>query len=127
MSSEEKSSGIDVEDCELDQLLDEICACAKEYELRINTESAADLARKNDDLLKGDEMRRQSMETYAETAKRKADQETAPVKKKTRQGGTQTVVYLREKMEKDTEIRKEQGGLNSRQKSLIDKPWNNSK
>ena len=108
MSSEEKSSGIDVEDCELDQLLDEICACAKEYELRINTESAADLARKNDDLLKGDEMRRQSMETYAETAKRKADQETAPVKKKTRQGGTQTVVYLREKMEKDTEIRKEQ-------------------
>jgi hypothetical protein len=64
--------------------------------------------RKNDDLLKGDEMRRQSMETYAETAKRKADQETAPVKKKTRQGGTQTVVYLREKMEKDSEIRKEQ-------------------
>jgi hypothetical protein len=71
MSSEEKSSGIDVEDCELDQLLDEICACAKEYELRINTESAADLARKNDDLLKGDEMRRQSMETYAEKQIRK--------------------------------------------------------
>ena len=32
MSNEERSSGIDVEDSEIDQLLDEICACAKEYE-----------------------------------------------------------------------------------------------
>ena len=46
MSLEERSSGIDVDNSEIDQLLEEICACAKEYELRINAESETGLPRK---------------------------------------------------------------------------------
>lgn len=61
MASEEKSSGIDVEYSELDQLLEEICNCVKECELRINTESTAELARKNDEQVTAQEMRRRSM------------------------------------------------------------------
>lgn len=104
MSAEEKSSGIDVEESELDLLLDEICACAKEYEQRMNAESEADVARKNEEQLTAEEMRRQSMETYSESAKRKIDDEKKP-RKKTRQGENQTVTYLREKLERETEIR----------------------
>ena len=58
MASEERSSGIDVEENELDQLLEEICACAKECEMRINTQSSAALARKNEEQETAEEMRR---------------------------------------------------------------------
>ena len=107
MSYEERSSGIDVEDRGIDQLLQEICACAKEYELRINVESEASLARKNEDQITAEEIRGRSMETFSQTAKRKPDEEKK-TNKKTRQGGNQTVTYLREKLEKETEIRKKE-------------------
>ena len=80
-----------------------MCLC-REYELRISAESEAGLARKNEDQVTAEEMRRRSMETLSETAKRKTDEKKKP-SKKTRQGGNQTVVYLREKLEKETEIR----------------------
>ena len=69
MSLEERSSGIDVENSEIDQLLEEICACAKEYELCINAESEAGLAGKNEDQATAEEMRRRLMETLSETSK----------------------------------------------------------
>mgnify|MGYP002804246301 FL=1 len=62
------------------------------------------MARKNEDQITAEEMRRPSMETFSETAKRKPDEEKK-TNKKTRQGGNQTVTYLREKLEKETEIR----------------------
>lgn len=48
------------------------------------------------------------METFAETAKRKNLEEPATAKspkKRKRVGGNQTVTYLREKLEKETELR----------------------
>ena len=71
MSNEEQSSGIDPENNELDQLLEEICACATEYERRILEVNETDIARKNQEQQTAEEMRRKSMETFAETAKRK--------------------------------------------------------
>ena len=47
MSNEEQSSGIDPENNELDQLLEEVCACATEYERRILEVNETDIARKN--------------------------------------------------------------------------------
>ena len=49
MSNEELSSGIDVENNELDQLLEEIHACATEYERRILEVNEADLSGKNEE------------------------------------------------------------------------------
>lgn len=105
MSNEEQSSGIDVENNELDQLLEEICACATEYERRLLEVNETDLSRKNEEQQTAEEVRKKSMETFAETAKRKSLEEPATAKKKKRVGGNQTVTYLREKMEKETELR----------------------
>ena len=105
ISNEEQSSGIDPENNELDQLLEEICACATEYERRILEVNETDIARKNQEQQTAEEMRRKSMETFAETAKRKGIEEPATGQKKKRIGGNQTVAYLREKLEKETEIR----------------------
>ena len=44
------------------------------------------------------------METLSETSKRKTD-EQKKLSKKSKQGGSQTVTYLREKLEKEAEIR----------------------
>ena len=45
------------------------------------------------------------METFAETAKRKGIEEPATAQRKKRIGENQTVAYLREKLEKETELR----------------------
>ena len=62
----------------------------------MNVESEADFARNNEEQVPAEKKRRQSMETLSESAKRKIDVEKKP-KKKSWQGGNQTVTYLRER------------------------------
>ena len=109
MPLEKRSSGIDVENSKFDELL-EICVCAEEYELHINAESEAGLARKNEDQATAEEMRHRSMENVSETSKRKTDEQKKP-RKKSRQGGNQTVMYLLEKLEKEAEIQNKEQEL----------------
>ena len=47
----------------------------------MNVESEADFARKNEEQVTAEKMRRQSMETLSESAKRKIDVEKKPKKK----------------------------------------------
>ena len=59
--------------------------------------------------LKAQETRKRCLETFVET-KQRTEEETTP-KRRTRGSGSEMISYLREKAEKDSELRKEELNL----------------
>ena len=106
-NEEEKSSGISPEHSELDDLLQEIIdrktECEKNY-----TEKAS--KKIDDEKAAAEDVRKRSMERLSETRKRlKSDtSDDDYVEKKRRSSGTDTIAYLREKSERDFQLREEE-------------------
>ena len=108
---EEKASGIEVEELsELDLALEEIIEKEKAANAQLDLEESV---RKNElqDKANAEEMRLQAMEKLGESKKRKeawgltaGDQK----KKKARRSGSDTLDFMREKMEKDMTMKKEE-------------------
>ncbi|XP_033096684.1 stress response protein NST1-like [Anneissia japonica] len=102
-ANEIKASGISPEMSESDVLVEEL----------INQEDDAEkIELKNDEEKKkqdGIAMRKQAMETFAETKKRKKEESTdSEEKDKKRRSGTDTLKFLQEKMVIDAEYRKQE-------------------
>ena len=107
---EEKASGIEVELSELDLALEEIIEKEKAANAQLDLEESV---RKNElqDKANAEEMRLQAMEKLGESKKRKeASGLTAgdQKKKKARRSGSDTLDFLREKMEKDMTMKQEE-------------------
>ena len=107
---EEKASGIEVEELsELDLALEEIIEKEKAANAQLDLEESV---RKNElqDKANAEEMRLQAMEKLGESKKRKeasgltGDQK----KKKARRSGSDTLDFMREKMEKDMTMKQEE-------------------
>ena len=100
---EEGASGMDCEESELDQALEEIT----------DKEKAAEAGRKENcgtqqenEKLAAEEQRKKAMERLGETQKRKGGVDEKV--KKSRKSGPETLQYLREKMENEKELRKQE-------------------
>ena len=109
MTDEETASGISPEMSEMDKLLEQIIERFEESDREAaDRADQADRGRDNE-RKKAEEMRKRSMEKLGETMKRKADEDQGEsCTPKKRASGSETIVYLKEKAEKDFDLRKEE-------------------
>ena len=103
---EEKASGIEVLETEVDVALGDIVDRFKEADEEQalqNEKKAKDIA----DQAKAAEMRKRSLETFSETRDRNSSEDiTSP--KRSRNNGSDTINYLREKGERDEKLKREE-------------------
>ena len=108
MKREEMASGIDCEESELDRALDEIIEKEKFADTNRNESSSAQAKK---DKAEAEEQRLKAVERLGETAKRQADTDGKEIKPKKARSGSETLVYLRDKFEHESEYKKEELAL----------------
>ena len=116
---EEKASGIDCEETKLDRALEEIIEKEKASESSRNDCSSAQQVKKNK--AAEEEQRLKAVERLGQTAKRQAESGGKEVKpKKGRRSGSETLEYLRDKFESESQYRKEELSLRAKEQESID-------
>ena len=114
MREEENGSGIaPPELTPVEAALEEIIEKEKEFEKKHTTEDSDKKEKVEKDRKTTEEMRQESLETFAETKKRKAsngeEEETEGAKfKKNRRSGTDTLAYLKDKSDQELEVKKKE-------------------
>ena len=109
MNKEKKLSGIEgTEPTEYDVLIEELIELSEDTDARIVEETTQKKAAEECDKNKALEMRKVAMERFGETRKRKDEDDESPIseKKCRRRTSSDTVAFLREKMEMDKENKK---------------------
>nr|XP_058972429.1 putative uncharacterized protein DDB_G0274435 [Pocillopora verrucosa] len=118
MAEEERAGGISPEMTETDKLLEQIVEQFEESERDAGEQSEKNDQNKENERKKAEEMRNRSMEKLGETQKRKETaedgQQTTPRK---RSSGSETLVYLREKAEREFELRQEELEVKKKEQS----------
>ena len=107
MTEEERASGISPEPSEIDKLLEQIIERFEESDREAGDKGEQAEKSKTEDRKKAEEMRKLSMEKLGETLKRKGEEDGGATPRK-RASGSETIVYLREKAERDFDLRKEE-------------------
>ena len=95
------ASDVSPEHTSLDEASEEISEKMEETDKLHNQTTQENAINVQQDALKAQEMRQCALETLAETTKRKLEEPKSETKKKSRSSGSETLVYLREKAEKD--------------------------
>ena len=112
IQDEEKESGIDVEPAlELEQALEDICALEESLPAEV-TDSKQAKAEANK--LKAENQK--AMECVGQTKAREGQEEPA---KKKRRGGNDSIQFLREKSEKELEVRKQEPKLKEKEQERL--------
>lgn len=114
IQDEEKASGIDVEPAsELEQALEDICALEESLpEEVMDSKQAKAEANK----LKAEEIRQKAMESFGQTEAREGQEKPA---KEKRRGGNDSIQLLREKSEKELEVRKQELKLKEKEQERL--------
>ena len=107
MTEEERASGISPEMSEIDKLLEQIIERFEESDKETGDKGKQAERSKTEDRKKAEEMRKLSMEKLGETLKRKGEEDGGATPRK-RASASETIVYLREKAERDFDLRKEE-------------------
>ena len=108
-ADEEKASGIEVDVEEIDVLMEDITVLKNESELAAKAESDVRANKAQEEFKAADSVRRQSMETWAETRKRENENDIDDISpKRKRNNGNDTINFLREKSQNEMELRKEE-------------------
>ena len=116
MTEEAKASGISPESTEADTLLEQIIEIFEETDREGGENSQQVEQNKENERKKVEKMRNWSMEKLGEALKRKAADDGQVTHKK-RGSGTETLVYLRDKAEKQYELRKEELEVKTKEQS----------
>ena len=109
MQKERRDSGVEVEETELDQALEEINekweAAEEQDTLLLNNKKKTE-----QDRAMGEEVRQKACEKLGETMKRKEEGEglSEPKKERSRKGGNDTIEFLREKANIDMAMKQEE-------------------
>ncbi|XP_067040413.1 LOW QUALITY PROTEIN: uncharacterized protein [Acropora muricata] len=115
IQDEEKVSGIDVEPAsELEQALEDLI-CALEESLPAEVMDSKQ-AKAEANKLKAEEIRQKAMESFGQTKAREGQEEPA---KKKRRGGNDSIQFLREKSEKELEVRKQELKLKEKEQERL--------
>ena len=94
------ASGISPEETPLDSILEEIIEKTKEFEAIFQDQKGKDKEKNEEEKKKEEDVRLEAMETFAQTRKRKAEDDITP-KRSTKRSGSETIAYLRERAEQD--------------------------
>ena len=113
---EERASGISPEISEVDECLEDIIERFKERDENQRKENEEKKERAIEDILKTEEMRKRSLETFTESQNRN-NEEITP--KKTRDNGNDTISYLTAKYESEFNLRKEELALRREETETI--------
>ncbi|XP_020895255.1 trichohyalin [Exaiptasia diaphana] len=105
---EDGESGTNPEESELDQAMADIISQMEESDREFEKASTEKKKKIEDDAEKGEEMRRQSLETFKESQKRNAECDNPEKPAKRRRTGSDTVGYLREKCEIEQKFKEEE-------------------
>lgn len=114
MSDEKKASGISPEQTELDALMEEIMERMQASEESFGEENDNARQKAEKDKCAAQDVRLQAMERMSETKKRKGADDSKEKKKVRRSNGNDTIAYLREKAEIETQLRRDELDLKKR-------------
>ena len=118
MKREEMASGIDCEETELDRALEEIIEKEKASESSRNEGSSAQVKK---DKEAAEEQRLKAMERLGQTTKRQVEadgKEMTP--KKSRRSGSETLEYLRDKFQSESQYKKQELALRVKEQESRD-------
>ena len=102
---EERASGIEVEQTELERLIDEILEREKDAKRELDSKDREKKSKADKEKATAEQVRKQAMERMA---KRNDDQENKQKKPKIRRSTGDAIEYLRERSENDREHKKEE-------------------
>ncbi len=119
LAAEEKASGINPEPTELDDALEEIITLDEASEMELLELNYEKKEKVEQDKLKATDIRQKAMEKLRETQLRQRD--GGEKKKRKRRNGDDTLKFLKEKSDKDIELRKEEFKLKQSQQSMEEK------
>ena len=130
-NKEEKSSGIEVEHGEIDDLLLEIHEKQQLCEKDATIASSEKQRKQDQERVAAEEIRTLATERLSETRKRSAENlssdESSPKSSKRRSSGGDTIAYLRDKSEKDFSLRGEEIALRKQELLLMHEKEENAK
>ena len=113
------ASGISTENNSLDDAVEEIIEKMQEAEKTYEQENVIQDEKKDQEVANAQEMRERALESFAETKKRNKDSKhSQKEKKKTRSSVSETLVYLREKAEKDQHFKTDELDVQKRELEL---------
>jgi len=116
---EERASGIDCEETQLDAALEEILDKEKAADMERN-EQAGTLTKKHQiEKASVEEVRRQAMERLGKTQKRNADSEEGKPSKRGKRRSSDAVEYLKEKFELESKLRKDEMELKKNEQQML--------
>ena len=111
MAKEERASGINAKESELDQAIQDTMGMAEAAEEEITQKAAENKNSRDKDKLTADDVRKRSMERLSETKER----ENIENETKKRRSNADTLEFLREKVEKKFEMKGEDLELKKRE------------
>ena len=114
-----RASGISPDHTALEQAIEDIIEQIREYEEKQAEEDCSKNEKSEREKEAAKDMRSQALETFAESKKRKDLQENDSKSKKSRSSGSDTIAYLREKAERETEFKSEEIALKKRKYDLL--------
>ena len=117
MRNEENASGIDCEETEIDNLLQNIKEESDEAIEMYNNQANEKKEKEEAEKAKAEEVRQLAMENLTQTKKRKSQEEEEPKKAK-RNTGTDTIVYLKQRAEQEQELRQQELDLKKQELEL---------
>ncbi|XP_068747155.1 uncharacterized protein [Montipora capricornis] len=108
LNTEEKASGIAVNNSELDDLLEEILEKEKAAKEKLNNDGDDKKKSLENEKVAAEDMRKRALERVGQTTKRKDKEEgteTGPSKKKSRKSTGEAVEYLKERASTEIQLR----------------------
>lgn len=115
---EERASGIDCEETQLDAALEEITEKERAADLERNDKAGVVNKKNESEKTSAEEFRKQAMERLSKTQKRNADSGEEK-SKKYRKRSSDAVEYLKENFQEEKELRKEEIELKRNEQQMI--------
>ena len=116
-SKEDKASGISPDLTEIDEALLDLIERFNESDASRNKEAAEKKSKTEDDLIKAQEIRNTSLETFGESRKRKEEIGEGS-QKRSRSSSKDTLSYIKEKSEREFSLRQDELKLKEKELAL---------
>ena len=116
---EERASGIDCEETQLDAAVEEILDKEKAADMERNEQAGTLTKKHQSEKASAEEVRRQAMERLDKTQKRNADSEEGKPSKRGKRRSSDAVEYLKEKFELESKLRKDEMEFKKNEQQML--------
>ena len=116
---EERASGIDCEETQLDAAVEEILDKEKAADMERNEQAGTLTKKHQSEKASAEEVRRQAMERLGKTQKRNADSEEEKPSKRGKRRSSDAVEYLKEKFELESKLRKDEMEFKKNEQQML--------